>query len=97
MKSKLITLLLAAILLSTHALASRLGLASGPELKLPKSTRDYGDVFAGEELEEVFYVGNSGDAPLELAEKSLTSADLNGRRSLYSVRVVTLSRRAAPS
>ena len=32
--------------------------------------RDYGDVFAGEEIEAAFVVNNAGSAPLELAQKS---------------------------
>jgi len=34
--------------------------------------RDFGDVFAGEDLEQVFPVRNDGDAPLEMENKSLT-------------------------
>jgi hypothetical protein len=32
--------------------------------------RNFGDVFAGEELEHTFLVRNAGTKPLELAEKS---------------------------
>jgi hypothetical protein len=34
--------------------------------------RDFGDVFAGEEIEQVFPVRNDGDAPLEMDNKPLT-------------------------
>ena len=33
--------------------------------------RDFGEVFAGEELEAVFGVRNAGTGPLELSQKSL--------------------------
>lgn len=41
-----------------------------PELVMDVTRRDFGDVFAGEELEQSFGVKNTGTAPLELANKS---------------------------
>jgi hypothetical protein len=72
--------------------------------------RDFGDVFAGEELEQVFPVRNDGDAPLEMAQKPLTgwavpessnvplraSAFYAGSRTALTARPAALSR-AAPS
>ena len=67
--------------------------------------RDFGDVFAGEELEQIFLVRNAGTKPLELSQKStLTTgvaaprpaAVLASARSQYFVRAVA-ARRAAPS
>jgi hypothetical protein len=48
--------------------------AAGPEVSMERTTRDFGDVFAGEELEQNFPVRNAGTAPLELAQKSSLSA-----------------------
>jgi hypothetical protein len=39
--------------------------------------RDFGEVFAGEELEQNFPVQNSGNKPLELALKSTLGAQPN--------------------
>ena len=47
--------------------------ASAPDLAIDSTRRDFGDVFAGEELDHVFTVRNAGSAPLELAEKSVTT------------------------
>jgi hypothetical protein len=47
----------------------RLALAlepAAPLVYLPLTERNFGDVFAGEELEQVFPVRNDGDAPLEM-------------------------------
>lgn len=44
-----------------------------PEIVLDATRRDYGEVFAGEELDFPFYIVNSGKAPLELSPRSLTS------------------------
>ncbi|PYT08277.1 MAG: hypothetical protein DMF60_05140 [Acidobacteria bacterium] len=41
-----------------------------PEVVITTTRRDFGDVFAGEELEAAFGVRNAGTAPLELAQKS---------------------------
>lgn len=39
--------------------------------------RDFGDVFAGEELEQTFPVQNAGNKPLELELKSTLGAQSN--------------------
>jgi len=44
-----------------------------PELVIDGTKRDFGDVFAGEELVQVFPIRNAGSVPLELAEKSTTT------------------------
>jgi hypothetical protein len=44
-----------------------------PELVIESTKRDFGDVFAGEELVQVFPIRNTGSVPLELAEKSTTT------------------------
>jgi len=41
-----------------------------PEVVMIATRRDFGEVFAGEELEAAFGVRNAGTAPLELAQKS---------------------------
>ncbi|HSB10685.1 MAG TPA: hypothetical protein VLM38_14450 [Blastocatellia bacterium] len=47
--------------------------ADGPEVAMEKTTRDFGDVFSGEELEQNFPVRNAGTKPLELSQKSALS------------------------
>jgi hypothetical protein len=42
----------------------------GPEVVIGPTRRDFGDVFAGEELEQNFPVRNVGNKPLELAQRS---------------------------
>lgn len=42
----------------------------GPEVVMASTKRDFGDVFAGEELEQNFPVRNAGTKPLELSQKS---------------------------
>jgi hypothetical protein len=83
--------------------------AKAPELIIDSVRRDFGDVFAGEELEQVFIIRNAGDAPLELAEKSTTTgsnlprsrdfirASSFNRGQQYLLPVAALRRRAAPS
>ncbi|HLF85081.1 MAG TPA: hypothetical protein VI837_12980 [Blastocatellia bacterium] len=44
--------------------------ADGPEVVIGSTRRDFGDVFAGEELEQNFPVRNAGTKPLELSQKS---------------------------
>ena len=45
---------------------------SAPFVYMSMTRRDFGDVFAGEEIEQTFAVRNDGDAPLEMQQKSLT-------------------------
>jgi len=42
----------------------------GPEVVMALTKRDFGEVFAGEELEQNFPVRNAGTKPLELSQKS---------------------------
>lgn len=44
--------------------------ADGPEVVMGSTRRDFGEVFAGEELEQNFPVRNAGTKPLELSLKS---------------------------
>jgi hypothetical protein len=44
--------------------------SDSPEALIETTSRDFGEVFAGEELECSFTVRNTGTKPLELAEKS---------------------------
>jgi len=52
------------------AKASALSSADGPEAVMGSTRRDFGEVFAGEELEQNFPVRNNGTKPLELAQRS---------------------------
>ena len=45
---------------------------SAPLVFMTLTRRDFGDVFAGEDLEQVFSIRNDGDAPLEIDNKALT-------------------------
>jgi hypothetical protein len=49
--------------------------ADAPEAVVDITSRDLGDVFAGEELEYAFIVRNAGTKPLELAEKRTASSE----------------------
>ena len=46
----------------------------GPEVVMESTKRDFGDVFAGEELEQNFPVRNAGNKPLELSRRSMLGA-----------------------
>lgn len=70
----LILMLLSPYTLASGARASRL--TDGPEVVMDSTKRDFGDVFAGEELEQNFPVRNVGNKPLELERRSTL-----GRRS----------------
>jgi hypothetical protein len=79
-----------------------------PELVIDGTKRDFGDVFAGEELVQVFTIRNAGSVPLELAEKSATTgSNLPSSRELVktvsfnpsalAVPIAVAASRAAPS
>jgi hypothetical protein len=81
--------------------------ADGPEVIMGSTKRDFGDVFAGEELEQNFPVRNAGTKPLELSQKSTlgtrsTAPDSPVRAAVWRpsdhllIRTVA-ARRAAPS
>jgi len=60
--------------------------------------RDFGEVFAGEELEAVFGVRNAGTAPLELSQKSslgLRAASGNPVTAVWHANDRLLTRRIA--
>ncbi|HKP87823.1 MAG TPA: hypothetical protein VJZ26_17105 [Blastocatellia bacterium] len=69
--------------------------AEAPDLVIESARRDFGDVFAGEELDHVFVVRNAGGAPLELAEKSVSTGS-SLRESPGLIKAVSF-KRAAPS
>ena len=79
---------------------------SAPFVYMSMTRRDFGDVFAGEEIEQTFAVRNDGDAPLEMQQKSLTgqaapATELMRAAVFYGGSPVALKpvalRRAAPS
>jgi hypothetical protein len=74
----LLNALAVAFLVQTNASAAvqarSLTEKKAPHAAIADTVRDFGDVFSGEELEQVFPIANTGDAPLELAEKRLTQA-----------------------
>jgi len=81
--------------------------ADGPEVSMALTRRDFGDVFAGKELEQNFPVRNTGTKPLELERKSMLGA--RSTAPGYAVRAAVwrpndqllprtvAARRAAPS
>jgi hypothetical protein len=83
--------------------------AASPQLVIDGTRRDFGEVFIGEELSHVFTVQNVGTAPLELANKTLTSQSFNysaspaGSRRTYNAfsnylrPVAAIKRVAAPT
>ncbi|HKP13404.1 MAG TPA: hypothetical protein VJZ91_14890 [Blastocatellia bacterium] len=79
-----------------------------PLVFMTLTRRDLGDVYQGEEIEQVFPVRNDGDAPLEMDNKRLTGqaappsrleragAFRAGRSASYGLMPAAV-RRAAPS
>ena len=64
------SVVLAAVLLATLFVPPALAKPEkAPLVFMNLTRRDFGDVFAGEELEQVFPVRNDGDAPLEMDRK----------------------------
>ena len=74
-------LMLMSSLISAVAFASHAGgltRVDGAELAMEITSRDFGDVFDGEELEQNFPVRNAGTKPLEFSQKStLSRAETN--------------------
>ena len=71
--------------------------ARAPEVILDSTKRDFGDVFAGEELVHVFSIRNDGPVPLELAEKSVTTGrGLPSSRGLIKTVSFNPSKQAVP-
>lgn len=103
-------LVLLCSLFSAFAFAShagRLTRVDGPELAMEINSRDFGDVFDGEELEQNFPVRNVGTSSLEFSQKStLSRAEKNSNLNItaavwipgseYRTRPVAATR-AAPS
>ena len=67
------TLFVGLALLIAASIASPVhGSDASPELVIENTRRDYGEVFVGEELDQIFTVRNVGTSPLELGVKPLT-------------------------
>lgn len=60
------------------------------QVVMEATTRDYGEVFAGEELDYLFNILNAGKAPLELMQRPLSSRAVTPRAA-------QLARRALPT
>jgi hypothetical protein len=58
---------------------------SAPLVYMSLTRRDFGDVFAGEELEQAFLVRNDGDATLEMEHQSLTGQAMPSPPQLRAV------------
>lgn len=71
--------------------------ADGPVLVINMTKRDFGEVFAGEELEQSFLLRNDGTKPLELSQKSTLSSRAAGRRFPATVALVHPDDRVADS
>jgi len=105
---ELLLLVLTLPMLQKMAFASsaRAG-ADGPEAVMSSTSRDFGNVFAGEELEQNFPVRNAGTKPLELSRKSMlgtrsAAPDFPFRAAVwrandYLLTRTVAARRAAPS
>ena len=79
-----------AVCLSAQLVPSAIaGPESAPIIYMPLTERHFGDVFAGEELDQVFPIRNDGDAPLEMENKALTFAAPPA--SNHAVRAVAFS------
>lgn len=104
--------LICSIIASLTLIASADAQTGAAEFTIDSTRRDFGDVFIGEELEQVFIVRNTGQKPLELAEKSVTTGSIlpssrdlirtvSFNSSAYSdnhlLPVAVAARRAAPS
>ncbi|MFP5265441.1 MAG: hypothetical protein ACLGJB_26440 [Blastocatellia bacterium] len=100
-----------ATLLAAPSSASPAGTSvTSPELAIDMTRRDFGEVFVGEELDQIFTVRNVGTAPLELANKALAArpdapprpaaagpADLRNVAINYLKPAPTVKRLAAPT
>jgi hypothetical protein len=75
-----LTIVAGVVLLTAPSSASPVNESGGsPELVIDSTRRDFGDVYVGEELDQIFNVRNVGTAPLELGNKTLTSRSSEGR------------------
>ncbi|HJZ68031.1 MAG TPA: hypothetical protein VKF81_07915 [Blastocatellia bacterium] len=82
MSAALLGLSLSATLQIAYAAGEQAGTrVNGPEIVMDKTERNYGEVFAGEELEAAFVVRNVGTKPLSLSEKSDLSATQRSSRN----------------
>ena len=58
---------------SAHVSARQQIVPARAQAVLDATTRDYGEVFAGEDLDYLFNIRNAGTAPLELMQRPLSS------------------------
>jgi hypothetical protein len=58
------------------------------QVVLDATTRDYGEVFAGEELDYLFKILNAGKAPLELMQRPLSSRGITPRAAQLASRAL---------
>ena len=68
-----------------------------PKLVINMTKRDFGEVFAGEELEQTFLLRNDGSKPLELSQKSALSSRAAGLRFPATAALVHPGDRVADS
>jgi hypothetical protein len=66
------------LLLPSGSIAARRSQKALPRLVIDSTKKDFGEVYAGEELEHVFTVRNEGDAPLELSQTPLLTGESVG-------------------
>jgi hypothetical protein len=64
---------------SAHMLLRHQIAPARAQVVLDATTRDYGEVFAGEELDYLFNILNAGKAPLELMQRPLSSRAARSR------------------
>lgn len=76
----LIALVVAYPVQSDFAASARASNGDGPEVAMDLTKRDFGEVFAGEDLEQPFTVRNIGTKPLELSQKSSVSSRSTPRK-----------------
>jgi HYDIN/CFA65/VesB-like, Ig-like domain len=69
-----LTLFVGVALVTITSSASPLYISNAsPELVIDSTRRDFGEVFVGEEIDQVFTVRNVGTSPLELGIKTVTA------------------------
>jgi hypothetical protein len=72
-RARLLLVVLAATCLAAPLIPIALAAPqSAPLVFMSLTRRDFGDVFAGEDIDQAFSIRNDGDAPLEIDNKSLT-------------------------
>ena len=75
--------------------AGQKGARALPVFVIDKTSHDFGEVFAGEEIQSLFIVNNTGNAPLELSDKPLLATRPSVSLYRRPAGVVALPLRAA--